>query len=128
VILVGGNGSGQSTYFNLYIKQTGLAFVNADLIAKGLFGEEAEKLSLNAARIAEDTRNRLLLKRQSFCFETVFSHPSKIDFLAQAIPLFDQFVLLDNSSLESPFRLKYALDHGAMVYQDEVLPDFLPKS
>lgn len=178
IILVGGNGSGKSTYFDLYLKKTGLPFVNADLIAREIFGKDAEKFSMKAARLAEDARMRLIQRRESFCFETVFSHPSKIDFLAQAkameyrikmiaiytdnmnlnvarvaqrvksgghnvpeekimgrIPrthmniaqalvLCDQFVLLDNSSFEQPFRLKLATDQGELVYQDNVLPDF----
>jgi predicted ABC-type ATPase len=181
IILVGGNGAGKSSYFDLYLKNTGVHFVNADLIAKDLFGEDAEKLSLKAARIAEDTRNRLLQKKKSFCFETVFSHPSKIDFLAQAkaqgyqvkmialytesielniarvaqrvahgghavpedkvaqriprtyenivlaMPLCDQFVLLDNSSAQEPFRLKLAIDDGEVVYRDTSLPEFIMK-
>lgn len=155
--------------------------MNADLIAKALYGEDAEKFSLKAARVAEDTRNRLLQNRESFCFETVFSHPSKVDFLAhakalgyrikmialytdsielniarvaqrvahgghsvpedkisqriprsydnitQAIALCDQFVLLDNSSALKPFRLKFAMDDGEVVYQDVKLPVFFQK-
>lgn len=179
IILVGGNGSGKSTYFDLFLKKAGLPFVNADLIAKDLFSQDAEKLSVKAAGIAEDTRNRLLQNRESFCFETVFSHPSKIDFLAQAkvfgyqvkmvaiyttdpqlnvarvaqrvhhgghrvpeekvlqriprtyrhivqaIPLCDQFVLLDNSSMDEPFRLKLAIADGEVIFQHDNLPDFV---
>lgn len=32
----------------------------------------------------KDLRKNLLLNGQSFCFETVYSHPSKIDFVAEA--------------------------------------------
>lgn len=84
VVLVGGNGAGKSTYFDLYLKPKGFAFVNADLIAKDLYAEQAQEQSRKAAKVAEEARNQLLLDKESFCFETVFSHPSKIDFLAQA--------------------------------------------
>ncbi len=83
-ILVGGNGSGKSTYYDLHLRAVVPVFVNADLIAKEQFGDDAEAKSLEAAKIAEDTRYRLVDERVSFCFETVFSHPSKIDFLAHA--------------------------------------------
>jgi len=34
--------------------------------------------------LAEQQRSTLLLSGASFCFETVYSHPSKIDFVARA--------------------------------------------
>ena len=178
IILVGGNGSGKSTYFDLHLKDKGLPFINADLIAKANYGDEAEAKSLEAARIAEDARYRLIDSRQSFCFETVFSHPSKIDFLAHAkangflvkmiavytdslalnvarvaqrvscgghtvpeqkildriprtyenigaaIPLCDQFILLDNSSWTQPFLLRLAFADGQCKFKHDRLPDF----
>jgi predicted ABC-type ATPase len=84
VMIVGGNGAGKSTYFDLYIKPKGLPFINADLIAKDLFADQAQQYSRKAAKVAEDARYQLLIDKESFCFETVFSHSSKIDFLAQA--------------------------------------------
>jgi len=83
-VLAGGNGAGKSTFYNTQLAPLGLPFVNADLIAKELFPESTVKHSYDAARIAAYMRERLVLEGKSFCFETVFSHPSKIDFLAQA--------------------------------------------
>jgi len=83
-MLIGGNGSGKSTFYKQYLKQRGLPFVNADEIAKEFYPNDTEKKSREAAKVAERMRRRYLETGKSFCFETVFSHPSKIDFMAQA--------------------------------------------
>ncbi|ACL05533.1 conserved hypothetical protein [Desulfatibacillum aliphaticivorans] len=83
-ILTGGNGAGKSTFYHHYLAKRGLAFVNADLIAKTIDPDTPEKLSYEAATIADDIRADLIAQGVSFCFETVFSHPSKIDFIAMA--------------------------------------------
>jgi predicted ABC-type ATPase len=83
-ILVGGNGSGKSTFHERFLARRHLPFINADNIARSLWAEEPEKHSYAAALIAEKERFRFLEERVSFCFETVFSHPSKVDFLGSA--------------------------------------------
>jgi len=83
-LLAGGNGAGKSTFYKTRLEPLGLPFVNADLIAKQLYPEQPEIHSYEAAKIAEKMRNRVLKEGRSFCFETVFSHASKIDFIAQA--------------------------------------------
>jgi predicted ABC-type ATPase len=83
-LLVGGNGAGKSTFFRLVLEPLGLPFVNADRLAKLVYPAAAEEHSYEAAMLAEQQRNTLLLSGASLCFETVFSHPSKIDFTARA--------------------------------------------
>ena len=83
-LLVGGNGAGKSTFYRLVLGPLGLPFVNADRLAKLVYPAAAEEHSYEAAMLAEQQRNHLLLSGASFCFETVFSHPSKIDFTARA--------------------------------------------
>ena len=83
-LLAGGNGAGKSTFYQHFLQTTGLPFVNADILARQLDNDQPEKLSYKAARLAERLRTDLLASGTSFCFETVFSHPSKIDFLATA--------------------------------------------
>lgn len=83
-LLVGGNGSGKSTFYRNWLAPLGLPFVNADIIAKEIFPESPEQHSYEAALIAEEMRMSLLQEGRSFCFETVFSHPTKIDFVAKA--------------------------------------------
>jgi len=83
-LLVGGNGAGKSTFYRLVLEPLGLPFVNADLLAKLVYPAAAEEHSYEAALLAEQQRNTLLLSGASFCFETVYSHPSKVDFTARA--------------------------------------------
>ena len=83
-LLVGGNGAGKSTFYRLILEPLGLPFVNADRLAKLVYPAAAEEHSYEAALLADQQRNTLLASGASFCFETVFSHPSKIDFTARA--------------------------------------------
>ncbi len=83
-MLVGGNGAGKSTFYETCLKSEGIAFINADIIANMLDPENTSQVSYRAAKIAEQIRKDLLQKGISFCFETVFSHISKIDFIAEA--------------------------------------------
>ena len=83
-LLVGGNGAGKSTFYRLILEPLGLPFVNADRLAKLVYPAAAEEHSYEAALLTEQQRNTLLASGASFCFETVFSHPSKIDFTARA--------------------------------------------
>lgn len=86
-LLVGPNGAGKTTVFERVIApdRPGLPFVNADRIAQARFpGEELER-SYDAARIADSTRAALMEARLDFCAETVFSHPSKVDLVIDAV-------------------------------------------
>jgi predicted ABC-type ATPase len=83
-VLAGGNGAGKSTFFNHYLSGRGIRFVNSDLIARDVDPDNPEQASHEAATLASDMRENLVREGVSFCFETVFSHESKIDFLAMA--------------------------------------------
>ncbi|MDO3720158.1 AAA family ATPase [Marinobacter sp. chi1] len=83
-VLVGGNGSGKSTFYRSFLAKHGLPLINADLIAARFFPDNPEANSYQAALLAARERDRVLASGQSFCYETVFSHPSKIDFIARA--------------------------------------------
>lgn len=93
-LLAGGNGAGKSTFYRTRLASNGLSFVNADIIAKLLYPQEPEAHSYHAAKLAEHMRLQLLRQGRSFCFETVFSHPSKIDFVANAKTLGYEIVLV----------------------------------
>lgn len=93
-VLAGGNGAGKSTFYRTRLAPLGLPFVNADVIARELFPDTPEEHSYSAARIAGDMREHMLLEGRSFCYETVFSHPSKIDFIARAKALGYQVILV----------------------------------
>ena len=83
-LLAGGNGSGKSTFYELFLAPLKIKFVNADLIAKLISPDNPQSISYGAASLAEKERAKLLTEGISFCYETVFSHPSKIDFIAKA--------------------------------------------
>lgn len=93
-LLAGGNGAGKTTFYRLQLEPLGMPFVNADVLAKQLYPDHPEQHSYEAARIAEAIRLRLLQDGRTFCFETVFSHPSKIDFVASAKALGYEIVLV----------------------------------
>lgn len=93
-IIVGGNGAGKSTFYAQALKPLGMPFINADLIAKELYPDSPEANSYHAARLAEQLRYEQLAEGNSFCFETVFSHPSKVDFVAHAKALGYQIILV----------------------------------
>jgi len=84
-VLAGGNGAGKSTFYRTsLLKKRGVQFVNADMIAKLINPESPEQVSYEASHLVERFRDEFLIKGISFCFETVFSHDSKIDFIAKA--------------------------------------------
>ncbi len=83
-LLAGGNGAGKSTFYRLALQPRGLPFINADRIARDLAPTETDNTSYQAAVIAEKLRTEWLEAGRTFCFETVFSHPGKVDFVARA--------------------------------------------
>jgi len=93
-VLAGGNGAGKSTFFHLALEPRGVKLINADVIAKIIQPLNPESVSYEAAGLAEKIRNTLLQQGTSFCFETVFSHPSKVDFIAKAKGLGYQVILV----------------------------------
>ncbi len=93
-LLAGGNGAGKSTFYQQALKPLGMPFINADEIAKEMYPDNPEANSYNAAKIAENIRMQQLQDGKSFCFETVFSHPSKIDFIARAKALGYKIILV----------------------------------
>lgn len=93
-LLAGGNGAGKSTFFRLFLQPRGMQFVNADLIAGNLDSDDSEGAAYQAAVLARHFCQELLEQGVSFCFETVFSHPSKIDLIASAKGLGYEVVLV----------------------------------
>lgn len=121
-MLIGGNGAGKSTFYEQFLKPKGLPFVNADIIAREYFSEEAEARSLEASQMVEVLRYQLLAARKSFCFETVFSHKSKIDFIGDAkaagYEITVVFIHLDNPELNVA-RVAQRVDSGGHSVPEE---------
>jgi predicted ABC-type ATPase len=85
LVVAGPNGSGKGTLTD-HLIEAGLDFgeyINPDEIASTLDLPQPER-SRQAQVIADFQRNRCLLSGLSFSFETVMSHPSKLDFMIRA--------------------------------------------
>lgn len=80
-LVVGPNGAGKSTFVALTLAPLlpGAVFVNADEIAKNRWPGETAARAYDAARVAAQTRAKLIEQGRSFIAETVFSHQSKLD-------------------------------------------------
>lgn len=124
-LLAGGNGAGKSTFYQQFLKPLNLPFVNADILAKQLDNENTEAASYKAAKLAEKLRLSLLHSGASFCFETVFSHPSKIDFLATAKALGYEIILvyihLQNDELNQARVIQRVNEGGHNVPADKII-------
>lgn len=78
VALAGPNGAGKTTFYHAHLAPAGLRLVNADVLAVELGMNAAEAMATATA-----LRRALVLRRESFVFETVFSDPAgdKLTFL-----------------------------------------------
>ena len=123
-VLAGGNGVGKTTFYKTRLEPLGLPLLNADILARQLYPEQPEQHSYEAAKIAESMRMQLLKQGRTFCFETVFSHPSKIDFIAQAKAMGYEIVLvfihLDRVSLNQARVAQRVSEGGHHVPEDKV--------
>jgi predicted ABC-type ATPase len=107
------------------LKPKGVPFINADIIAKEAFPDDPVSNSHKAARIAEELRFEKLRQGNSFCFETVFSHVSKIDFIATAKATGYQVILVfihvGNTDLNQARVSQRVFDGGHAVPADKIL-------
>jgi len=130
-MLVGGNGAGKSTFYRKYLEPRGMLFVNADVLAKQVYPDDPEGNSYEAAQLASQMREQLLIDGANFCFETVFSHPSKIDFVAKAKAFGYQVVLVfihvDHISLNKA-RISQRVEEGGHFVPDEKVESRIPRT
>jgi predicted ABC-type ATPase len=109
-LLAGPNGAGKTTLYKALVKQGAIdsqaEFVNADLYEAAHLQNIKDPLqrSIAARDWADMRRAALLLQKQSFVSETVFSHASKITLIEEAKMRGFQ-VLLFVVALDSPARL-----------------------
>ena len=130
-MLVGGNGAGKSTFYKHYLAPLGLPFVNADVLAKMAYPDAPEAHAYHAAKLAEQLRNELLRNGASFCFETVYSHPSKIDFVAQAKTLGYEVIMvvihLQNVELNQA-RVAERVSEGGHAVPEKKVSSRIPRT
>jgi predicted ABC-type ATPase len=98
IALAGSNGAGKSTFYDSYLADGGLRFINADELSASL-----GMLPYDAAELAASIRRELVCQRESFIFETVLSDPvgEKVDQLA-SYEAFGYTVVLIFIRIESP--------------------------
>ncbi len=91
VVLAGPNGAGKSTFYDTFLAESPLPFLNADLFAR-----ETGIDSLEAARIMDATRERMIDERLGFITETVFSDPrgTKLGMLRKAVDAGHDVILI----------------------------------
>lgn len=84
VMLAGPNGAGKSTFYEAFLKQFGLPFLNADVLAR-----EAQMDAYSAARQVAELRDDFLEQKMSFITETVLSDPvgEKVYVLKRAVDM-----------------------------------------
>jgi predicted ABC-type ATPase len=130
-VLAGGNGAGKSTFFNLYLAKYGITFVNADLIAQDIDPLNTQAISHQASTVAAIIREDLITQGISFCFETVFSHDSKIDLIGQAKAKGYKIILiyihLFDSSLNEA-RVKQRIAEGGHSVPREKIHARIPRT
>ena len=71
IALAGSNGAGKTTFYHAHLADSGLRFVNADVLAS-----ELRLPPYEAAEAAAAIRGALVVRRESFVFETVLSDPA----------------------------------------------------
>lgn len=100
LILAGPNGAGKSSHWDREYRSRKLQIphVNADEIARGMPASETR--DREAMLEAEKRRREHIDRRESFAFETVFSHPSKLKEikLAKAAGFFIRLVFIGLAS------------------------------
>lgn len=85
LIVAGPNGSGKTTLTN-QLRDDGVelgTYINADDIARSLEGNYDARVR-EAQRLADEAREACIARLETFTFETVMSHPSKIAVLERA--------------------------------------------
>lgn len=123
-ILAGGNGAGKSTFYDRFLRPHGLSFVNADMIAKTL----AEQVSPEVSKHAQEESMKVCLEKlkngETFCFETVFSHESKLGLISKAKELGYSvtlvFIHLNHSTLNKARVIQRVNEGGHNVPPDRI--------
>lgn len=83
-VLAGGNGTGKSTFYHIFLRPIGMLMLNVDDLAREMVPNNPGAAVSIAQRWVEIKRDVMVKSGDSFCYETVFSHVSKVDFVAEA--------------------------------------------
>ncbi|WP_267267860.1 zeta toxin family protein [Alkalimarinus sediminis] len=130
-VIVGGNGAGKTTFYRHNIAHLKIPFINADLIAAEQHPENPEIFSYQAARQADELREQYIQERRSFCFETVFSHASKVEFLTKAkqagYEITLVFIHVELAELNKR-RVEHRVNHGGHNVPEDKIKSRIPRT
>ena len=88
IIIAGPNGSGKTSVTQKFLHHEwaeGTIYINPDEVANEIFGDwNSKEAVLNAANYCAEWREKCLIERKSFVFETVMSAEDKIQFIIKA--------------------------------------------
>lgn len=132
-LLAGGNGAGKSTFYDLFLKPRHIIFINADEIAKeiGPVDPSNSSVSYAAGYMAMDMVNDSLNQGISFVYETVFSHPSKIELVEKANNFGYKVVLVYihlNSPMINEARVSQRVETGGHNVDPQKIHDRIPRT
>lgn len=121
IALAGSNGAGKTTFFDSFLADAGLRFVNPDVLADALDVSPYE-----AGELAAAIRSALVQRRESFVFETVLSDPvgEKVETLESYAALGYTVVLIFiriDSPEDSIRRVAIRVSQGGHDVPDEKL-------
>ena len=105
IIIAGPNGSGKTSVTKRFLHHEwaeGTTYINPDEVANDMFGDwNSRDAVLSAAKYCAEWREKCLIERKSFVFETVMSAIDKVDFIAKA-KKYGFFIRVFFISTESP--------------------------
>lgn len=133
IVLAGSNGAGKTTFFETFLRETGVACVNADEIGRALNPRDPQANPYEAARLADLMRRDLLARGETFCMETVLSdrEGAKLAFFreAQAAGYRVILVWICIASVElSVARVMQRVEAGGHDVPDEKLEARFPRT
>lgn len=130
-ILAGGNGAGKSRFYDTYLKDKDLSFVNADRLAKEISDEQTDEVAKAAQTQAMDACLQKILNGETFCFETVFSHESKLELIKKAksngYQVLLVFIHLDNSD-RNIARVFQRVENGGHSVPHDRIKNRIPRA
>ena len=130
-ILAGGNGAGKSKFYDTYLKDKNLSFVNADRLAKEISDEQTDEVAKAAQTLAMEACVQKISDGETFCFETVFSHESKLELIKKAksngYQVLLVFIHLDNSD-RNIARVFQRVENGGHSVPHDRIKNRIPRA
>lgn len=126
--IAGSNGAGKTTFYETFLHNSGLTYINPDKLALNLSIESEE-----ATKIANNLRTELIRQKESFIFETVLSDPvgDKIRFLADAQTQgfhVEMIFIAINSAQTSDQRVSMRVSQGGHDVPSEKIIQRFPRT